>query len=81
MARISVVLPAPLGPSRPVTPGPNEQLSSDRATLGPNHTERSRTWTVASVANAGSSAGSSVGATLGAGHGSGVLMRRDAGSG
>ena len=39
MARISVVLPAPLGPSRPVTPGPNEQLSSDSATLGPNHTE------------------------------------------
>ena len=42
MARMSVVLPAPFGPRRPVTPGPNEQLSSDRATLGPNHTERSR---------------------------------------
>ena len=35
IARISVVLPAPLGPSRPVTPGPNEQLSSERATFGP----------------------------------------------
>ena len=35
MARISVVLPAPFGPSRPVTPGPNEQLSSDRATFWP----------------------------------------------
>ena len=47
MARISVVLPAPLGPSRPVTPGPNEQLSSDSATFGPNQTERSVTSTVA----------------------------------
>ena len=42
MARISVVLPAPFGPSRPVTPGPNEQLSSDSATFCPNHTETSR---------------------------------------
>ena len=42
IARISVVLPAPFGPSRPVTPGPNEQLSSDSATFGPNHTETSR---------------------------------------
>ena len=41
IARISVVLPAPFGPSRPVTPGPNEQLSSDRATFCPNHTETS----------------------------------------
>ena len=39
IARISVVLPAPFGPSRPVTPGPNEQLSSDSATFGPNHTD------------------------------------------
>ena len=76
MARMSVVLPAPFGPSRPVTPGPNEQLSSDSATFWPNHTETSPTSTVASVTNAGSSAGSSAGATLGAGHGSGVLMRR-----
>ena len=42
IARMSVVLPAPLGPSRPVTPGPNEQLSSDSATFWPNHTETSR---------------------------------------
>ena len=46
IARISVVLPAPLGPSSPVTPGPNEQLSSDSATLAPNHTETSSTSTV-----------------------------------
>ncbi len=45
IARISVVLPAPLGPSRPVTPGPNEQLSSDSATFGPNHTDTSTTST------------------------------------
>ena len=56
IARISVVLPAPFGPSRPVTPGPNEQLSSDSATFGPNHTDTSATSTVASAANAGSSA-------------------------
>ena len=35
IARMSVVLPAPFGPSRPVTPGPNEQLSSDSATFWP----------------------------------------------
>ena len=46
IARMSVVLPAPFGPSRPVTPGPNEQLSSDSATFGPNHTETSSTSTV-----------------------------------
>ena len=55
MARMSVVLPAPLGPSRPVTPGPNEQDSSDRATLGPNHTDTSVTSTVGSATKAGSS--------------------------
>ena len=57
MARISVVLPAPFGPSSPVTPGPNEQLSSDSATFGPNHTDTSVTSTVASATNAGSCAG------------------------
>src|SRR3954471_16274567 len=62
IARISVVLPAPFGPSNPVTPGPNEQLSSDRATLGPNHTDTLEISTVASLANAGSGrAGSTVG--------------------
>src|SRR5712671_4468942 len=57
IARISVVLPAPLGPSRPVTPGPNEQLSSDNATFCRNHTETLLTVTVASGANAGSFTG------------------------
>ena len=51
---MSVVLPAPFGPSRPVTPGPNEQLSSDRATFCPNHTETVSTSTVASATKAGS---------------------------
>ena len=55
MARMSVVLPAPLGPSRPVTPGPNEQLSSDSATFWPNHTDTSVAATVASATKAGSS--------------------------
>ena len=55
IARIRVVLPAPFGPSSPVTPGPNEQLSSDSATLAPNHTETSSTSTVGVAANAGSS--------------------------
>ena len=54
IARISVVLPAPLGPSRPVTPGPNEQLSSDSATFWRNHTDTLSTVTVASSTNAGS---------------------------
>ena len=54
MARISVVLPAPLGPRRPVTPGPNEQLSSDRATFWPNHTDTRSATTVASATKAGS---------------------------
>ena len=54
MARISVVLPAPFGPSRPVTPGPNEQLSSDRATFWPNHTDTPPTTTLGSATNAGS---------------------------
>ena len=54
IARINVVLPAPFGPRRPVTPGPNEQLSSDSATFGPNHTDTSVISTVGSGANAGS---------------------------
>ena len=56
MARIRVVLPAPFGPSRPVTPAPKEQLSSDSATFWPNHTDTSVATTVASATNAGSSA-------------------------
>ena len=56
IARISVVLPAPFGPSRPVTPGPNEQLSSDSATFCRNHTDTLSTVTVASATNAGSTA-------------------------
>ena len=36
-----VVLPAPLGPSSPVTPGPKEQRTSETATFCPNHFERS----------------------------------------
>ena len=66
MARISVVLPAPLGPSRPVTPAPKLQLSSDSATFWPNHTDTSLATTVASATNAGSSAaaaGAAAGAT------------------
>ena len=55
IARIIVVLPAPLGPSSPVIPAPNEQLTSDRATFCPNHTDASRTSTVGSATNAGSS--------------------------
>ena len=49
IARMSVVLPAPLGPSRPVTPGPNEQLSSDSATFCRNQTDTLATVTVAST--------------------------------
>ena len=49
IARISVVLPAPFGPSSPVTPGPNEQLNSDSATFGPNHTDTSLISTVGSA--------------------------------
>ena len=66
IARISVVLPAPFGPSRPVTPGPNEQLSSDSATFAPNHTDTSATSTVGSTTNAGSSTGD--GRRIGSGH-------------
>ena len=44
----SVVLPAPLGPSSPVTPGPKEQLTSETATFWPNHFERLVATTVAS---------------------------------
>ena len=39
IARMSVVLPAPFGPSRPVTPGPNEHDTSVSATFWPNHTD------------------------------------------
>ena len=56
MARMSVVLPAPLGPSRPVTPAPKLQLRSDSATFWPNHTDTSLATTVASATKAGSSA-------------------------
>ena len=56
MARMSVLLPAPLGPSSPVTPGPNEQASSDSATFWPNQTDAWSTSTVASATKAGSSA-------------------------
>jgi hypothetical protein len=77
IARIRVVLPAPLGPSNPVTPGPNEQLSSDSATLGPNHTETSVTSTVASVTKAGSDV---AGAGAGGG-GQALLTSRPTGTG
>ena len=53
-ARIRVVFPAPFGPSRPVTPGPNEHDRSVSATFCPNHTDACCTVTVASGANAGS---------------------------
>ena len=35
----SVVFPAPLGPSNPVIPGPNEQETLETATFWPNHLE------------------------------------------
>ena len=35
--RSSVDLPAPLGPSSAVTPGPTAKLTSDTATTSPNH--------------------------------------------
>ena len=35
--RNKVDLPAPLGPSRAVTPGPTSKLTSERATTEPNH--------------------------------------------
>ncbi len=54
IARINVVLPAPFGPSNPVTPAPKEQLSSDSATFAPNHTETLVISTVGSSTNAGS---------------------------
>ena len=37
-----------------MTPGPNEQLSSESATFWPNHTETSSTSTLGSATNAGS---------------------------
>src|SRR5437773_1626091 len=54
-ARISVVLPAPFGPNRPVTPGPNEHESSESATFGPKNTDTPDTTTVGWATNAGSS--------------------------
>src|SRR2546423_5045160 len=65
MARISVVFPAPLGPSSPVTPGPNEHDSSESATLGPKKTDTPEQTTVGSGTNAGSSAGSTGGVAAG----------------
>ncbi len=47
--RRRVVFPAPLGPSRPVTPGPNEQVRSDTATFCPNHFD---TWRISMVGSA-----------------------------
>src|SRR5690606_2671982 len=64
IARMRVVLPAPLGPRRPVTPGPNEQLSSDSATFWPNHTDASRTSTVAFGTKAGSPGGGAAGGAV-----------------
>ncbi len=61
IARMSVVFPAPFGPSRPVTPGPNEHETSVRATLCPNHIDARSTSTVASGTNAGSSGWASSG--------------------
>src|SRR5665811_838062 len=46
--RSNVVLPAPFGPSRPVTPGPKPQLTSETATFCPNHLERLLASTVRS---------------------------------
>ena len=66
MARMRVVLPAPLGPSRPVTPAPKLQLSSDSATFCPNHTDTSLATTVASATKAGSSAAAAAEAAAGA---------------
>ena len=63
IARMSVVLPAPFGPSRPVTPGPNEQLSSDSATFWRNHTDTLLTVTVA-FGERGIVADASVGGTV-----------------
>src|SRR5438552_11611640 len=64
-ARISVVFPAPLGPSRPVTPGPKEHDNSDSATFGPKKTDRPETTTVGSGTKAGSRTGSTGGAAAG----------------
>ena len=65
MARMRAVLPAPLGPSRPATPGLNEHDTSVRATSG-RTTPRPPTTTVGSGTKAGSNAGG------GAGGGSGI---------
>ena len=54
--RSNVVFPAPFGPSRPVRPGPNEQVTAETATFNPNHFETSVTVTVASSTMAGSRA-------------------------
>ncbi len=49
-----------------MTPGPNEQLSSDSATFGPYQTDTFAISTVASVANAGSRCGVGAGGEGGA---------------
>ena len=53
MSRNSVVLPAPFGPRRPVSPGPNEHDRSDTATFCPNHLLTRSTTMVALGAKAG----------------------------
>src|SRR5262249_26077217 len=49
MMRNRVDFPAPLGPSRAVTPGPTAKLTSERATTDPNHLEIWRASIVTSV--------------------------------
>ena len=44
---IRVDLPAPFGPSRPVTPGRRSKLTSLTATTFPNQREAPSIWTVA----------------------------------
>ena len=51
MTRSSVVFPAPFGPSRPVTPGSNESVTSDNATFWPNHFDTARASTVMPAAD------------------------------
>ena len=65
--RSRVVLPAPLGPSKPVRPGPNEQLTWDTATFCPNHFETSVASTVASSTQAGDDVTSASDSGAGAG--------------
>ena len=51
--RNRVVFPAPLGPSNPAIPGPNEQLTSETATFWPNHFDTAVTSTVGAETWAG----------------------------